>query len=145
MARIEAVWLKRSVRGPMDPVREAEAVAHEGIRDDANRGRSKRQVTVIEKETFDRIRTTLPDAEPAMRRANVMVSGVRLEASRGRVLSLGDVRILIGGETRPCERMDEQCPGLRAALEPGWGGGAYGVVVEGGTLRVGEGAALEPE
>ena len=92
MGRIEAIWLKRAVRGPMDPV-EAALVEHDGIQDDANRGRSKRQVTIIESETFERIRTALPDAEPVMRRANVMVSGVRLEESRGRVLSLGDVRI----------------------------------------------------
>jgi len=143
MGRIEAIWLKRAVRGPMDPVEEAVFVEDEGIQDDANRGRSKRQVTIIESETFERIGATLPDADPAMRRANVMVSGVRLEASRGRVLSLGDIRIRIGGETRPCERMDEQCPGLRAALSPEWGGGAYGVVLAGGTLRVGDGAALE--
>ena len=145
MGRIEAIWLKRAVRGPMDAVAEASCIEGEGILGDANKGRSKRQVTVIEKETFDHIRATLPDAEPVMRRANVMVSGVRLEASRGRTLSLGDVRIRIGGETRPCERMDEQCQGLRAALEPAWGGGAYGVVLEGGTLRVGADAALEAE
>jgi MOSC domain-containing protein YiiM len=142
MGRIEAIWLKRAGRGPMDPV-ESALVEHDGIRDDANRGRSKRQVTIIESETFERIRAALPDAEPPMRRANVMVSGVRLEESRGRVLALGDVRIRIGGETLPCERMDEQCPGLRAALGTAWGGGAYGVVLAGGTLRVGDGAALE--
>jgi len=145
MGRIEAIWLKRAIRGPMDPVDEAAFVEGEGIQDDANRGRSKRQVTIIESETFERIRATLPDAEPAMRRANVMVSGVRLGESRGRVLELGDVRIRIGGETRPCERMDEQCPGLRAALSPAWGGGAYGTVLVGGTLRVGDSAALESD
>jgi MOSC domain-containing protein YiiM len=145
MGRIEAIWLKRAVRGAMDPVEDAKFLERQGIQDDANRGRSNRQVTIIEQETFDRIRMMLPDAEPAMRRANVMVSGVRLEESRGRVLSLGAVRIRIGGETRPCERMDEQCPGLRSALGPAWGGGAHGIVLAGGTVRVGDGAALDPE
>lgn len=144
MGRIEAIWLKRAVRGPMDAVQEATLVAAEGIQDDANRGRSKRQVTVIATEVFERVRTSLPDADPEMRRANVMVSGIDLRDSRGRVLSLGDVRIRIGGETRPCERMDEQCPGLRAALEPEWGGGAYGTVLDDGVVRVGDSASLEP-
>ena len=143
MGRIEAIWLKRAVRGPMDPVREATLVATDGIQDDANRGRSKRQVTVISTEVFERIRMSLPDADPIMRRANVMVSGVDLRDSRGRVLSLGEVRIRIGGQTHPCERMDEQCPGLRAALQPEWGGGAYGIVLDDGVLRVGDPASLE--
>lgn len=141
--RVEALWRKRAHRGVMDPVDEAHFVEDEGIEDDANRGRRKRQVTVIEKEVFDRVIEDLPDVEPSMRRANVMVSGVRLEESRGRVLRLGDVGILLHGETRPCERMDAQIPGLTAALSPPWNGGAYGVVLDDGTVRVGDAARLE--
>jgi hypothetical protein len=48
------------------------------------------------------------------------------------------------GETTPCERMDEQCEGLRAALSTGWGGGAHGVVLDDGLVRVGDSAELEP-
>jgi MOSC domain-containing protein YiiM len=141
--RVEAIWKKRAVRGPMDPVDEATLVADGGIDGDANFGRSKRQVTIIEREVFDRVRASLSGAAPHMRRANFMISGVRLEGSRGKVLALGDVRVLIHGETRPCERMDAQCPGLTAALEPGWGGGAYGVVLDEGAVRVGDPVTLE--
>jgi MOSC domain-containing protein YiiM len=143
--RVEAIWLKRAVRGPMDPVEAADLVTNEGIDGDANRGRTHRQVTVIEQEAFQRVCNDLPGAQPFMRRANVMVSGVRLSESCGRVLALGAARILLRGETRPCERMDEQCAGLRAALESGWGGGAHGVVLEGATVRVGDAAFLDPE
>src|SRR5690349_3627479 len=100
--RVEALWVKRSFGGVMDPADEVGMIAGEGIENDASFGRSRRQVTVIEKEVFDRIRTALPAAEPTMRRANVMVSGVRLAESRGSVLRLGGVRIRIDGETRPC-------------------------------------------
>jgi len=141
--RVEAIWRKRAVRGPMDPVDEATLVADGGVESDANFGRSKRQVTIIEREVFDRVRASLPDAAPQMRRANFMVSGIRLDSSRGKVLTLGAVRVQIHGETRPCERMDAQCPGLTAALEPGWGGGAYGVVLDDGPVRVGDPATLE--
>jgi MOSC domain-containing protein YiiM len=140
--RVEAIWIKRSHRGVMDPAREVNFVADGGIELDANFWHT-RQVTVIEKEVFDRIRRSLPDATPAMRRANVMVSGVRLAQSRGKVLRMGGVRILIRGETRPCERMDEQCPGLREALASDWGGGVHGAVLDDGLVRVGDEAALE--
>lgn len=141
--RVEAIWLKRAVREPMDSVRRATAVAGDGLEGDANRGRSQRQVTIIEQEVFDRVRDELPGADPAMRRANVMVSGLSLAESRDRVLVLGAVRIRIRGETRPCERMDEQCDGLRAALSPSWRGGAFGVVLAGGDVRVGDPAFFE--
>jgi MOSC domain-containing protein YiiM len=141
--RIDAIWVKRSYGGVMDPADEVDLVAGKGIVRDASFGRT-RQVTVIEKEVFDRVERSLPEAEPVMRRANIMVSGVRLAQSRGRVLRLGGVRILLRGETRPCERMDEQCVGLRAALAAGWGGGAHGVVLDDGLVRIGDTAALEP-
>jgi MOSC domain-containing protein YiiM len=129
----------------MDAADEVRFVEGSGIEDDANFGRSKRQVTVIEKGVFDRIRDELPDVEPFMRRANVMVSGIRLRETRGRILHLGDVRIRIFGETRPCERMDAQAPGLTAALEPDWNGGVYGVVLDDGPVRVGEPVFLADE
>lgn len=141
--RVEAIWLKRAVRGLMDPADEASLVAGKGIGGDANFGRSKRQVTIIEREAFDAVRASLPDAEPVMRRANFMVSGVRLEDTRDQILTLGGVRVYIHGETRPCERMDAQCPGLTAALEPAWRGGVYGVVLDDGAVRVGDSVALE--
>ncbi|MDX1494466.1 MAG: MOSC domain-containing protein [Longimicrobiales bacterium] len=143
--RVEAIWLKRAHRGVMDPVDAAGFVEAEGIRDDANFGRSKRQVTIIEKEVFDAIQEDLPQVEPSMRRANVMVSGRPLKESRGRILRLGDVRIRIWGETRPCERMDAQVQGLTAALDPAWNGGVYGVVLDSGTVQVGDRAALESD
>lgn len=141
--KVEALWIKRAHRGVMDPAEEVVLVAGKGIETDANYGRSRRQVTVIEKEVFERIGRELPAVEPYMRRANVMVSGIRLKDSRDRVLRLGGVRIRLLGETRPCERMDEQVPGLTAALDPDWNGGAHGVVLDDGRVGVGDAVELE--
>lgn len=141
--RVEALWIKRAVRGPMDARDEVEFVLDSGVRGSADQG-GWRQVTVIEREVFDRLRDELgPGVDPAMRRANVMVSGIRLEGTRGRVLRLGDARIELRGETVPCERMDEAHDGLRDALKPGCGGGMFGRVVTGGPVRVGDRAELE--
>ena len=136
--RVEALWTKRARRGPMDPAEGVRMAAGKGIETDANFGRSRRQVTVIEREVFETIRETLPDADPAMRRANVMVSGIRLKDTRDGILRLGAVRLHVRGETRPCERMDAQCPGLTAALDPDWNGGVYAVVLDDGEVRVGD-------
>ena len=72
-----------------------------------------------------------------------MVSGVRLQGTRDGILTLGGVRLRIRGETRPCERMDEQCPGLTAALDPDWRGGVYAVVLDDGEIAVGDRATLD--
>ena len=39
---------------------------------------------------------------------------------------------------KPCRLMDEQHPGLQDALRSRWGGGAFGTVERGGTIRVGD-------
>ncbi|MCH1572303.1 MAG: MOSC domain-containing protein [Longimicrobiales bacterium] len=141
--KVEALWIKRAHRSVMDPAEHVTLVEGKGIDTDANFGRSKRQVSVIEKEVLDRIIAELPDVEPHMRRANVMVSGIRLENTRGHILTLGETKIRLCGETRPCERMDAQVQGFTAALDPNWNGGAFGVVLTDGHVRVGDEASIE--
>lgn len=143
MGQVAGLWIKRAKLGPMDPSPAVEMRTEQGIVGNANQG-GFRQVTVIQEEVFDALRERLgPALDPAMRRANVMVRGVDLRHSRGKILHLGPVRILIRGETVPCERMDEALPGLRSALEPDWRGGCFGRVIEGGAVRVGDQARLE--
>ena len=142
---VERIWLKRCRRGPMDAVARAEALAGRGLAGNVDQG-GRRQVTVIARGRWDRVNEALADdVDPALRRANVLVAGIDLEATRGRVLRIGACRLRILGETRPCERMDEGYPGLRAALEPTWGGGAYAEVLEGGPIAVGDRVTWEPD
>jgi MOSC domain-containing protein YiiM len=136
--RLERIWLKRAVRGPMDPVDSAKLIEGKGVEDSANFG-STRQVTLIALERWLDVTAGLEaDVDPSARRADLMVSGVDLERSRGRLLTVGDCVIRIGGEVRPCERMDEAYRGLRDALAPMWGGGAWGEVLRGGSIAVGD-------
>jgi MOSC domain-containing protein YiiM len=142
-ARLEAIWLKRAHRGTMDPVQEALAIAGKGLSGDVNTSR-RRQVTIIEREVWDAMMAELDaDALPDGRRANLLVSGVDLYDTRGKVLRIAGVRLAIGGETTPCERMDEFLPGLREVMRPRWRGGVFAQVLEGGVITVGDLASLE--
>lgn len=144
MGRVDAIWVKRVRRGPMDPVTEVVLQAGYGAVGSASWG-GRRQVTIIEREVWERHMAALGAAlDPSARRANLMVSACSLLDSRGRVLRLGGCRVRIRGETRPCERMDEAYPGLRALMESPWAGGAFGEVLVGGAVRVGDPVEWEP-
>ena len=136
--RLEAIWIKRFKRGPMDPAEQATMVEGRGIEGNANQG-GKRQVTIISKEMWTQLMEDVGgDKDPSSRRANLMVSGVDLSETRERVLAIGSVRIRIQGETRPCERMDEAQHGLKGAMQASWAGGAFGEVLDDGTINVGD-------
>ncbi len=128
----------------MDTAERAELVAGRGLKGDATQG-GRRQVTLLSLDRWRERTAALPGPpDPAIRRANLLVEGVDLDHSRGRILCVGEARIRIFGETRPCRQMDEACPGLQAALDPAWAGGAFGEVVDGGAIEVGSAVHWEP-
>jgi MOSC domain-containing protein YiiM len=136
--RLEAIWIKRAKRGPMDPVATASLVAGRGIVGNADQG-GRRQVTIIEKEVWQRHMDVLGGSlDPSSRRANLMVSNFPLANRRGRTFRVGACRIRIFGETKPCERMEAALAGLRQQMYPDWGGGAFGEVLDDGAIGVGD-------
>ena len=129
----------------MDARESATLIEGKGLEGSVGRS-SRRQVTIIEREVWDALmRATGSSAPPSTRRANLMVSGVALAGTRTRVLRVGGTRLEIAGETKPCERMEEAVPGLREAMYPNWGGGAFGKVLSGGVIRVGDVVEWEDE
>ena len=136
--RLEAIWLKRMRRGPMDAVERAVLKVHQGLVGNTDQG-GRRQVTLLEHEVWQvlmaQVGATLP---PSTRRANLLLRGLRLVQSCKRILGIGACRIRILGETKPCERMEEACSGLQKAMYADWAGGAFGEVLDDGAIAVGD-------
>ena len=143
MGKIEQIWIKRFHRGPMDPVTHGTLVAGQGLLDSANQG-GRRQVTLIARERWNlAVQSMGMHIDPIQRRANVLVAGIDLENTHTRILQVGGCRLLIRGETRPCERMDEAVLGLQNALDAHWGGGAFAEIIQGGEITVGDNVTWE--
>ena len=140
MGSIVSIWIKRAHGGPMDRVGEAQLVAGRGLVGNADQGR-RRQITLIDEAAWaDALLDLDANVEPSARRANVLLRGVDLLDSRGKILRLSDCTVRIFGESRPCHLMDEMHAGLRNALSAPWRGGAFGEILEGGAIHVGDAA-----
>lgn len=139
--KLESIWVKPAESADMEARDSAQLAAGRGIVGNADQNSAEeegRQVTIIEKELWERTMEELGASLcPSSRRANLMVSGCGLEESTGRVLKIGDVRIRIQGETKPCGLMEKTHAGLLKALVPEWRGGAYGEILDDGELRIG--------
>jgi MOSC domain-containing protein YiiM len=115
-----------------------------GLEGDCRGKPGKRQVTVISAEAWNDACADLNVQLPWMvRRANLLLSGLRFTAEHvGKVLAIGEVRLLITRETDPCRRMDEAHQGLRFALTPQWRGGVCCKVLQAGRIALGDSVTL---
>jgi MOSC domain-containing protein YiiM len=135
--RLVAIFLKRGHGGVMDA--QANAVVDErGLVGNANRG-GFRAITLMSSDRWNELMNEVgATLGPEARRANLILSGIDLENTRGRTLAIGACCLRIGGETRPCELMDEAAAGLQTAMKSRWSGGAYATVVKGGSIAIGD-------
>ena len=132
MGQIIHLQLKPAVGAPMNVVTSVEAIANHGLRDDANAGRTKRQVLLIERELLDEFRLPIGDV-----RENITVQGIQLAGmAAGTRVRVGNALLEATLDCAPCQFIEDQRPGLRAAME-----GKRGTlfkVIEGGEIKVGD-------
>lgn len=136
MAHLVAIARRSRSRAPMHLLTSAIVTPEAGVHGDSRGKPGRRQVTVLTQEGWqaacDDLGLTLAWT---MRRANLLISGLTLGAEHvGQRLKIGSVELQISYECDPCQRMDEQQPGLTAALTPDWRGGVCCRVLSGGEL-----------
>jgi MOSC domain-containing protein YiiM len=127
----------------MHTLERAEISDETGVARDFRGKKGNRQVTVISADVWRLVCKEIGTPLPwTTRRANLLVEDIDLPRSIGGEIHLGPVRLLVTGETDPCSRMEEQCAGLKAALQPDWRGGVCCRVLRGGAVAIGDSVLL---
>ena len=130
--RVVNLYLCRERQQPVTPVQEATALSDLGLEGDkrAIKG-SARQVLVMDIETLREL-----DLSPGTIKENITVEGLDLS-------SVGDqVTLEATGDCLPCGKMDAIRPGLQNELKGRRG--ILSIVLNGGTLKVGDAIRVEP-
>ena len=147
--RLVAIYVASAGGAPMEARDRVDAIAGVGLRDDryatgigtfSNPGRGPRDVTLIEREAVDAVRTeeggiTVREDET---RRNLVTEGVALNHLVGRVFRIGDVRMRGLRLAEPCAYLEQLTgvEGLRDAFVHR--GGLRAEVLDDGELCVGD-------
>ena len=113
----------------LSSVDSVEFVAEAGLRGDqryfgrksrSTGGPSKRQVTLIERETLARHAAALgiPPLAPGIARSNIETSGIDLSTTVGRRLRVGTAVLQVVEPRTPCEKMDTIAPDSARSWRP---------------------------
>jgi len=139
VGRLTAIARREQSRSPMQLIEIARVSEKTGVANDF-RGKSRnRKVTVLSARAWAEVCRELgAEILWTTRRSNLLVEDIDLPRRAGDIIEVGEVRLKVSLEINPCSRMDEQVPGLTAALAPDWRGGVGCVVLQGGTICVGD-------
>ena len=143
MGRLAGIARREKKRAAMETLESAMISVETGVANDSRGKPGKRQVTLLSAAAWQAACSDIgADAPWTTRRSNLLIEGLDLPREAGRVIAIGDVRLRTTVEVDPCSRMDEQVPGLTAALQPDWRGGVGCEVLAGGTVSVGDEVSL---
>jgi MOSC domain-containing protein YiiM len=146
--RLVAIYVASAAGAPMEARDHIDAIAGEGLRGDryatgtgtySGSGRGPRDVTLIEREAIDAVRTDdRVDVREDQTRRNLVTEGVALDHLVGRTFRVGSVRMRGVRLAEPCAYLEQLTGvvGVRAALVHR--GGLRAEVLDDGALRVGD-------
>ena len=140
MSSIKAIAIKNRPRQEMLAVDSAQITVANGILGDFRGTQRGRQVTIMSESAWQKACRELETDLPwTIRRANLLIDDIEFDATWiGKILRVGEAELVVTGETDPCSRMDEQQPGLTAALTPEWRGGISCDVLKPGDINIGD-------
>jgi len=146
MANLLGIATHAKKRAALTSMQSADVTLEKGVANDFRGKPGKRQVTVLSREGWQAgCQAVGVELDWTARRANLLIEGLDLQKSAGRVLKIGDTKLLITQETDPCERMKEVHAGLYDALLPEWRGGVCCRVIQRGRISVGDTVELLDE
>ena len=147
--RLVAIFVATAAGAPMEARNRVDALAGAGLRDDryatgtgtySGTGRGPRDVTLIEREALDAVRTESEavDVREDQTRRNLVTEGVALNHLVGRTFRVGSVRMRGVRLAEPCAYLEQLTglDGVRAALVHR--GGLRAEILDDGELRVGD-------
>ena len=144
---LEWIGLRPERRARMHTVAKVMALEKRGLEGDHRTGKSPgsgRQVTLISREFIRQTAHFLGQEEidPALRRRNLVVSGINLNALRHQRFSIGDALFEAGALCHPCSRMESALGkgGVAAMLGHG---GLCCKILRGGEIAVGQKVVVE--
>lgn len=137
--KLLSIAFKRSPFSVMEEVTTSFISKESGLINDCRGNILNRQITIITEESWKEVCKELNNNLPwTLRRANLLISGINLIESTGKLLHINNVILQITGETKPCKRMEKQHKGLQSALDIDWRGGVTCMVIEGGVISNGD-------
>jgi MOSC domain-containing protein YiiM len=144
VGKIAGLAMRPAKRAPMCELVTAHVARATGVANDFRGRPGKRQVTILCRAAWTDACAEIGKQLPwTTRRANLLIEGLDLRNTTGWDLRIGSVLLTITGETTPCSRMDEACPGLKDALVSSWRGGVTAFVARAGQISLADEVTLE--
>ncbi len=141
MSRIIGIARRGKSRAPMEKLHEATISTELGLVGDCKGSKfPERQITILANEDWKAALALLGGIELdwSVRRANLLVSDLKLPRGRGSQIAIGNVIVEVRDQTSPCQQMENAQPGLRKALSGNWRGGVCCRVISGGDIKIGD-------
>ena len=136
IGKVLAIAVRSVHRGPMIEVDQVQAYPGDCLAGDHGSS-TQRGITLLASGQWQQVNQLLGvDLPWHTRRANLLIGVDTLAHLIGKRVRIGEIRVDIKAETKPCGEMDHWQPGLRDILSTECRGGVYGQIIDSGTIHV---------